>query len=77
MEHEIRRLFPGLTLTFKPQAGLKIQDFKYLEASQLVALGSLVFPNSVALLAKEPTAITAQGLIYRAEVCMGSVREES
>lgn len=61
MEHEkTRRLFPGLTLTVKT-TGLQ----RYLEASKLfclVPLGSLAFPNSVALLAEEAVAIFAQGL---------------
>lgn len=56
----------GLTLTVKPQAGLEDPGLqRYLEASKLlylVALGSLAFPNSVALLAKETTAIASQGL---------------
>lgn len=67
MEHEeTRRLFLGLRLTVISQAGLEDPGLqRYLETSELlylVALGSLAFPNSVALLAKEATAIASHGL---------------
>lgn len=85
MEHEkTRRLFPGLTLTVKPQAQLEGPGLqRHLEASKLfclVALDPPAFPNSVALLAKEDAMMP---LLHRAcraqstDVCMGDVGGES
>lgn len=84
LQKKTRRLFPGLTLTVKPQARLEGPGLqRYLEASKLfclVALHPLPFPNSVALLAKEDSMMPLHHRAYRAqstEVCMGDVGGES
>lgn len=62
VEHEKTRSVSWPS-TVTPQA--ELEDPGLLEASKLlclVALGSLAFPSSVALIAKEATDIVSQGL---------------
>lgn len=65
VEHEKTRSVSWPS-TVTPQAELEDPGLqRYLEASKLlclVALGSLAFPSSVALIAKEATDIASQGL---------------